>query len=440
VYTVGLVRGVLIAALAAALAACASAEQQPDGGDDGDDGDDATPPDASPDAAPDACVPAPGGEVCNGVDDDCNGMTDEGFPGVGEACNAGVGACFATGSTVCTADGSGVECDAVPGTPGTELCGNATDDDCDTETDEGFVTGGGCTAGVGACQAAGLVVCSADMLSTVCNAVPGMPMTEQCNGVDDNCDTVIDDGFGLGTGCDGTDGDACIEGIVTCDGAGGTTCTDMTSTTTEVCNGLDEDCDGVDDDGFDLTSDINNCGACGTVCTNPQGTTSCSASACAPVCNPGWVNCDANNPNGCELLRDDTPACATSLFTLAAVSGDTGAQVSTDSWYDEEWDRISITETNTSTIYLSARIELQSPPSVNFDLYVYCVSCGGTLIGQSTAGAGALDTVMYRHEDLTASDTRDLIIEIRYAGGTACGNWNLTVTGNPVAPAANHCP
>ena len=46
---------------------------------------DAVPADAAPpDAVP--CVPDPDGETCNGNDDDCDGTTDEGYAGVGEAC------------------------------------------------------------------------------------------------------------------------------------------------------------------------------------------------------------------------------------------------------------------------------------------------------------------------------------------------------------------
>src|SRR5207249_3078333 len=122
----------------------------------------------------------PGAELCgNTVDDDCDGVTDEGYDN-GATCSAGVGACVRSGTKVCTADRLATTCNAVPGTPGTELCGNTLDDDCDGSTDEGYDNGAACSAGTGVCRRTGNKVCSADRLSTTCNAVPGMPGAELC--------------------------------------------------------------------------------------------------------------------------------------------------------------------------------------------------------------------------------------------------------------------
>jgi hypothetical protein len=109
-------------------------------------------------------------ERCNGADDDCDGTTDEGL-GVGAACTSGQGVCSRPGVTVCASDGT-VVCGATPGTAGTELCGNGDDDDCDGETDEGFVLGEPCVIGSGACLQAGFTICSADGTGTVCDAPP----------------------------------------------------------------------------------------------------------------------------------------------------------------------------------------------------------------------------------------------------------------------------
>jgi hypothetical protein len=77
-----------------------------------------------------------GAEVCDGVDNDCDGIVDNDPTGVGQACTEGVGACAATGTVVCV-DGER-ECDAEPGEPTTEVC-DGVDNDCDGEVDEGGV-------------------------------------------------------------------------------------------------------------------------------------------------------------------------------------------------------------------------------------------------------------------------------------------------------------
>jgi hypothetical protein len=95
---------------------------------------------------------------------------------------------------VCSDNQRSTRCNANALQPGTELCNTGVDEDCDGNTDEGFGNlGTRCTAGVGACSVEGRYVCSDGNLATVCDAVPGRASDEVCNGLDDDCDNAVDD-------------------------------------------------------------------------------------------------------------------------------------------------------------------------------------------------------------------------------------------------------
>jgi hypothetical protein len=324
------------------------------------------------------CAPAsPGPDVCDGADNDCDGAVDNGRDALCEAldnanviCGGDAGCQYQCEGVYVDRNGDlgSVGSDGCECRPSTEIC-DGVDNDCD-----GVVDGGCDDDGDGACDAAmvwtprGLVTCPAgpgDCDDQDAQEAPQLP--ERCDDQDNNCNGRTDEGCD-----DDRDGfcDAALawSGSAACPRGGGD-CDDEDNQrrpdAAERCDGQDNDCDGAldqaDPDYAELCPEQR--GVCGG---SIQGCAQGALQGCADEdyaahaasqgepweavvffgesrCDGADNNCDGDTDERCCPGGEPQPIALTAsppanLFGLRGVFAGDGLRA-WSSWFDEDLDR-----------------------------------------------------------------------------------------------------
>ena len=273
-------------------------------------------------------------EKCNGVDDDCNGRTDDGLSRrCQRGCNAGTESC---------SNGKWQPCAAKPADP--EIC-DGKDNDCNGKVDDrppgkacecrigqkescyngpkNTLNKGHCKAGQRHCQTTGKwSLCLGELT----------PNNEQCDGRDNDCDGSVDN-VPASTqlirqicydGPNGTAGKGpCQKGTQTCTNGKWSTCLGQVKPTKETCNNKDDNCDGQIDEKLSKSCYSGKSGTAGKGSCK-QGTQICSKGAwqackgevlpTAEKCNKKDDDCDGQTDEGgvCDVCKSgQTQSCYT---------------------------------------------------------------------------------------------------------------------------------
>ena len=209
-----------------------------------------------------ALAPLDAPELCNDLDDDCDGQVDAADADLGlddaPLCDVQLGVCAgATRPASACVQGTWTACPPTAYAAhdpafeaGAETLCDGRDNDCDGQADEQLTTVTA-TCGTGACRVVTTGQCVGGQIISSC--VPGTPLAltdTTCNGIDDDCDGQTDEEVAkTATTCG--EGPCASTGVMSCvNGAPVDSCVPKPPTD-EACDNLDNDCDGQTDEADD---------------------------------------------------------------------------------------------------------------------------------------------------------------------------------------------
>ena len=264
-------------------------------------------------------------ERCDGLDNDCDEVIDEDFSALGDMCSRGQGECLREGLYVCSAEGLSIRCDTEEVSGVEELC-DQLDNDCDGVVDEELA--GCCEVGVsrpcgltlGVCVE-GTQLCDDEQTWSACDGVN--PQTETCDGADNDCDGAVDEQLLTACGtCDAPLAEVCDGQDNDCDGrldeGVRNACDGCDAVPLESCDGADNDCDGQTDEGV--------LSACGTCTTPPSETCDLQDNDCDGRFDEGVPSQGVCNVGTGRCLRTGVMVCAEGRFSCNATMGPSSAE------------------------------------------------------------------------------------------------------------------
>jgi len=144
--------------------------------------------------------------------------------------------------------------------------------------------------------------------NAVSSCINGNCTIESCTGGMGNCDGNLENGCEVSLDSSINNCGACGAKCNLTNAESG--CTNGQCFITK-CNTGFYDCDNNPSNGCESTlNDLNNCGACGKVCTTENSNSTCVLGQCVvDSCDPGFANCDSNSQNGCEASLNSPYTC-----------------------------------------------------------------------------------------------------------------------------------